>query len=198
MTKAVAVALDIAGRPDTDDAYALNSVRKAYSLLNGATFQDLVEGHDNAPAPTNYGIDWLEAYRLEAAKAEALTKELERLKADLPTTREGPSSGVAQRRYALRSEKEESRASSQQTKRTRAKILATLAVGDQTVTELSRSTSLHSRTLQRRLKELVADGTVQQANSGVSPVYGLVSAPPTFTPSMFDQSGRIDDWAVDT
>ena len=83
LTKAVAVALDIAGRPDTDDAYALNSVRKAYSLLNGSTFQDLVGRSESTPHSIDYGIDWAGVYRLEAEKTQVLTRQLEELRAEL-------------------------------------------------------------------------------------------------------------------
>lgn len=174
MTKAVAVALDIAGRPDTEDAYALNSVRKAYRLLNGGTFQDLVTGHDNAPSSMDFGFDWSEAYRLESSKNEALTRQVAELKAELEGKRQKAQPGEAQpwRGHGCNPQLAEER--SPRIERAQAQILASLRGTSQTAPQLSRSTNIQLRTVQRRLRELVANGLVEQATEGISPVYSLV------------------------
>jgi DNA-binding transcriptional ArsR family regulator len=173
LTKAVAVALDIAGRPDTDDAYALNSVRKAYSLLNGGTFQDLVGRAESTPQSIDYGIDWAGVYRLEAEKTHALTSQLEELRAELlamqtSTQLPEPQPWGAQIRGA-----EVERRPSQRIERSQAQILAALSESERTVHELSRLTNIHSRTVQRRLRELMAAGMVKQATDGITPTYML-------------------------
>lgn len=168
LTKAVAVALDIAGRPDTDDAYALNSVRKAYSLLNGARFQDFVEGTANTSEAHYYGFDWMEAYRLEAAKCDALTAKLRELELEISDV---PSDGPSQMAPPATMEGRTPR-----TDRLRQRIVAMLGERDYTVQQLSRIAKVHARTVQRRIKELIADGLVEQATDGLSPLYTLTKA----------------------
>jgi hypothetical protein len=175
LTKAVAVALDIAGRPDTDDAYALNSVRKAYSLLNGSTFQDLVGRAESTPQPIDYGIDWAGVYRLEAEKTEVLTRQLEELRAELLAVQASTRLPKPQPWAAHSCEAELERQPSQRIERSQAQILATLSGAERTVHELSRLTSIHPRTLQRRLKELIASGMVKQAIDGITPIYTVIS-----------------------
>ena len=175
LTKAVAVALDIAGRPDTDDAYALNSVRKAYSLLNGGTFQDLVRQADSTPGPIDYGIDWAGVYRLEAEKTGVLTRQLEELRAELSAVQKSTQLPEAQPWGAYIREAEIERQPSQRIERSQARILAALSDAERTVHELSRLTNIHFRTVQRRLKELMATGMVKQATDGITPVYTVVS-----------------------
>lgn len=175
LTKAVAVALDIAGRPDTDDAYALNSVRKAYSLLNGGTFQDLVRQADSTPGPIDYGIDWAGVYRLEAEKTGVLTRQLEELRAELSAVQKSTQLPEAQPWGAYIREAEIERQPSQRIERSQARILAALSDAERTVHELSRLTNIHSRTIQRRLKELMAAGMVKQATDGITPVYTVAS-----------------------
>jgi DNA-binding transcriptional ArsR family regulator len=172
MTKSIAVALDIAGRPDTDDAYALNSVRKAYSLLNGATFQDLVEAPVNPPAAGASWFDWAEAYKWEVAKCDALAEQLRRKAAETAKAK------------AVEGSREESNISSTQVagnrnerrgraERVRERILVTLSQGDCSAQELSRITKVHLRTAQRRLKDLIDAGLVDQATDNLSPLYTL-------------------------
>jgi Mn-dependent DtxR family transcriptional regulator len=174
LTKAVAVALDIAGRPDTEDAYALNSVRKAYSLLNGGTFQDLAAGYDSASQPSTYGIDWQEAYRLEVAKSEALARQVSNL-LELNTK---PCPSAPQPWDEHPREAETDHEPSQRIERTRAQILAAMMSGAQTVTRVSQVTSIHPRTVQRRLRELIEDRMVEQSTPGVTPVYTVASNKP--------------------
>jgi predicted transcriptional regulator len=175
LTKAVAVALDIAGRPDTDDAYALNSVRKAYSLLNGGTFQDLIGRAESTPQTIDYGIDWAGVYSLEAEKTKALTRQLEELRAELVAVRESAQLPEPQPWGAYVREAEMERRPSQRIERSQAQILAALSEAGRTVHELSRLTNIHFRTVQRRLKELMATGMVKQATDGITPVYTVVS-----------------------
>jgi predicted transcriptional regulator len=175
LTKAVAVALDIAGRPDTDDAYALNSVRKAYSLLNGGTFQDLVGRAESTPQAIDYGIDWAGVYRLEAEKTQALTRQLEELRAELLVLQESTHLPNPQPWGAHNYEAEIERQPSQRIERSQAQILAALRGAERTVHELSRLTNIHLRTVQRRLKELMAAGMVKQATHGITPVYTVLS-----------------------
>jgi DNA-binding transcriptional ArsR family regulator len=173
MTKVVAVALDIAGRPDTDDAYALNSVRKAYSLLNGATFQDFIEEPRSTPSAQHFGIDWMEAYRLEAAKAEALAERLRDLEAEAAHgtgTAGSRSEELSKPSRAVQSDKYEPTGRAE---RMRGRIVSLLRDGDHTAQELSRITRAHVRTIQRRLRELATDGLVAQAADGLSPLYTL-------------------------
>ena len=155
MTKAIAVALDIAGRPDTDDAYALNSVRKAYQLLNGGTFQDLVMQHERAASATmDFGFDWSEAYRLEASKNEALTRQVGELKEELLSKNHLARSSEAQPWGEPLSERGLGANRSPRIERTRERILSSLADADRTAPEISRTTNIHLRTVQRRLREL--------------------------------------------
>ena len=175
LTKAVAVALDIAGRPDTDDAYALNSVRKAYSLLNGGTFQDLVGRAESTPQPIDYGIDWAGVYSLEAEKTKDLTRQLEGLRAELLAVQEGAHSPQPQPWGTHIGEARIENQPSQRTERSQAQILAALSDAERTVQELSRLTNMHSRTVQRRLKGLMAAGLVMRATHGVTPVYRVTS-----------------------
>jgi hypothetical protein len=173
LTKPVAVALDIAGRPDTSDEYALSSVRKAYRLLNGRTFQDLVDSQDNMPQQTSEWMDWSEAYRSELERNATLARELEALRSELVEKHVRPSppkdQPVAKPPLATGSVGERS----ERIQRTRAQIIALLRDGDQSVHDLSRMTNIHLRTLQRRLREMVADGLVRQMIDGVTPVYVL-------------------------
>jgi hypothetical protein len=170
LTKAVAVALDIAGRPETDDAYALTSVRKAYRLLNGGTFQALIDRQESSAATVDYGMDWMEAYRLEVARNEAIAKQLEDVQAELLRRSEQPSSS---RRSAGNEQRvrRDGGDPSPRVERTRAQIMAAFDGDAWTVHELSQITNIHLRTVQRRLKDLIADGMVQQATEGVTPVY---------------------------
>jgi DNA-binding transcriptional ArsR family regulator len=165
LTKAVAVALDIAGRPDTDDAYALNSVRKAYSLLNGATFQDLVAEPVDTVGSTTFGFDWMDAYRLEAGKADALAEQVRALEAELAKVNVGAASPQARPSEPI--------GMKPKTERVRERIVAALRDRDCTGQELSRITGIHLRTVQRRLKELIALGMVRQASDDLSPLYTL-------------------------
>jgi DNA-binding transcriptional ArsR family regulator len=175
LTKAVAVALDIAGRPDTDDAYALNSVRKAYSLLNGGTFQDLVGRAESTPQPIDYGIDWAGVYRLETEKTQALTRQLEELRAELLAVQVSTQLPEPQPWGAYIREAEIERQPSPRIGRSQAQILAALSDAERTVHELSRLTNIHLRTVQRRLKALMAAGMVKQATDGITPIYMLAS-----------------------
>ena len=170
MTKAIAVALDIAGRPDTDDAYALNSVRKAYRLLNGGTFQDLVTQHERAAPTIDFGFDWSEAYRLEASKNQALTRQVAELKAELEGKgHSGSNKAQPWREPVHRRELDGHR--SPRIDSTRENILTYLADADRTAPEISRATGIHLRTVQRRLRELIAIGSVSHTVVGISPVY---------------------------
>ena len=173
MTKAVAVALDIAGRPDTDDAYALNSVRKAYSLLNGATFQDLIEEPRSTPNAQHFSIDWMEAYRLEAAKAEELAERLRNLEAEWAKGRGIGGPGCEELIEPTRAVPNDKHEPSGRAERMRGRIISLLRNGDHTAQELSRMTKAHVRTIQRRLRELATDGLVAQATDGLSPLYTL-------------------------
>jgi hypothetical protein len=171
MTKPIAVALDIAGRPDTDDAYALNSVRKAYSLLNGATFQDLVETPVTPSAAGASWFDWAEAYKLEVAKCEALAEQLRQQastsakpKAEVGSSREQPNIPPTQ-------DAREGRRGIGRAERVRERILAALSECDCSAQDLSRLTKVHLRTVQRRLKDLIERGLVQQATDDLSPLY---------------------------
>ena len=174
MTKAVAVALDIAGRPDTDDAYALTSIRKAYRLLNGATFQDLVQAPRAASSAPDYGIDWMEAYRVEAAKSDALAEEMRKLAAAISEAKAKETS-IEERLNSPRLGTRDEDEPAPRTERKRRQIVETLSQGEYTAQELSRITQSHLRTVQRRLKELIAAGLVIQATDDLSPRYGSAS-----------------------
>ena len=173
LTKAVAVALDIAGRPDTDDAYALNSVRKAYSLLNGGRFQDFVEGTANTTEAHYYGFDWMEAYRLEAAKCDALSDTVRKLEDEISQGQADVCSESEQVSPSSMAGTSDQFAATSRTKRGCERILAALGEGDCTGQDLSRITNAHVRTIQRRLKDLIAAGLVEQATDGLSPLYTL-------------------------
>jgi len=174
-TKAIAVALDIAGRPDTDDAYALSSVRKAYRLLNGGTFQDLVSAFEDATPSVNYGMDWAEAYRLELEKNEALMSRLSELESGLRARDEAPRPSRSEPWGDRTSGDQVARSQTKRIEESRRLLLAALEGGQYSVSELACRMSWHARTIQRRLKELVAAGLVVQLGNGITPSYRLAA-----------------------
>ena len=158
-------------RPDTDDAYALSSVRKAYRLLNGGTFQDFV-GLTSTPAPLHANIDWMEAYRHERDKNELLTSQVIELEAQLRASKDAVTKSNHQTARDLKGEVR----CSPRIERVQAQIMSALHAKEKTAQEISLLTGLHLRTVQRRLQELIDEGKIDQINRGVTPTYKVASS----------------------